>query len=246
MFWTGVINSIKGRIVMNKMVLLAVSLILGGMLIGADATYADDLQPVRLPKPQINKGKPLMQALADRSSARSFSAEKLSDQELSNLLWAAFGINRTDTGKRTAPSAVNWQETDIYVAMAGGLYLYDAKNNMLRQIVSQDIRALTGKQDFVREVPVNLVYVADFAKMGNASKEEKVLYSAADAGFIAENVYLYCASEGLGTVVRGSIDRQALATAMRLRPEQKIILAQSVGYAKRVAMGTPQDLSGKP
>ena len=98
----------------------------------------------------------------------------------------------------------------------------------------------------MKEVPVNLVYVADFSKMVNASKEEKVLYSAADTGFIAENVYLYCASEGLGTVVRGSIDRQALAKEMKLRTDQKIILAQSVGYAKRVAMGDSDDMSRKP
>ena len=116
----------------------------------------------------------------------------------------------------------------------------------MKPVLSQDIRALTGRQDFVKEVPVNLVYVADFSKMGNALKEEKDLYSAADTGFIAENVYLYCASEGLGTVVRGSIDRQALATAMKLRSDQKIILAQSVGYAKRVAMGDSEDVSGNP
>ncbi len=231
---------------MNRIVLLSVSLMLAGLLVVSNSTFADDLKPIKLPKPQINKGKPLMQALADRSSARSFSAEKLSEQELSNLLWAAFGINRSETGKRTAPSAVNWQETDIYVATADGLYLYEAKNNMLRQVLSQDIRALTGRQDFVREVPVNLVYVADFSKMVNASKEEKALYSAADTGFIAENVYLYCASEGLGTVVRGSIDRQGLAKAMKLRSDQKIILAQSVGYAKRVAMGDSDDMSRKP
>ena len=231
---------------MNKIVLLTVSLMLAGLLVVSNSAFADDLKPVKLPKPQITKGKPLMEVLADRSSARSFSAEKLSDQELSNLLWAAFGINRSDTGKRTAPSAVNWQETDIYVATADGLYLYDAKNNMLRQVLSQDIRALTGRQDFVKEVPVNLVYVANFSKMVNASKEEKDLYSAADTGFIAENVYLYCASEGLGTVVRGSIDRQALAKAMKLRTEQRIILAQSVGYAKRVAMGDSDDMSRKP
>jgi SagB-type dehydrogenase family enzyme len=231
---------------MNRIVLLTVSLMLAGLLVVSNSTFADDLKPIKLPKPQITKGKPLMQALADRSSARSFSAEKLSYQELSNLLWAAFGINRSDTGKRTAPSAVNWQETDIYVATADGLYLYDAKNNMLKQVLSQDIRSLTGRQDFVREVPVNLVYVADFSKMVNASKEEKDLYSAADTGFIAENVYLYCASEGLGTVVRGSIDRQALAKAMKLRTEQRIILAQSVGYAKRVAMNDSDDMSRKP
>jgi SagB-type dehydrogenase family enzyme len=157
----------------------------------------------------------------------------LPDQVLSNLLWAAYGINRPDTGKRTSPSAVNWQEIDIYVATADGLYVYHAKTHTLAPLSSGDIRPATGRQDFVKEAPVNLIYVADFSRTGTAPKEDRELYSAADTGFISQNVYLYCASEGLATVVRGSIDRQALARAMKLRPDQKIILAQSVGYPKK-------------
>jgi len=145
-------------------------------------------------------------------------------------LWAASGVNRPDSGKRTAPSAVNWQELDIYVATAEGLYLYDAKSHRLNPILSEDIRALTGRQPFVREAPVNLVYVADFSRMGRGTNEEKEFYPAADTGFIAQNVYLFCSSEGLATVVRASIDRPALAKVMKLRPDQKITLAQSVGY----------------
>jgi nitroreductase len=128
---------------------------------------------------------------------------------------------------------VNRQEIDIYVATADGLYLYDAKAQLLKPILSEDIRAMTGRQDFVKEAPVNLIYVADFSRMGNAPKGDKELYSAADTGFISQNVYLYCTSERLATVVRGSIDRAALAKAMKLRPDQKIILAQSVGYPKK-------------
>ena len=195
--------------------------------------FAEEIKLSLLPKPQVDGGRPLMQVLKERSSSRSFSSEKLSAQVLSNLLWAAFGINRPDTGKRTAPSAVNWQEIDIYVATADGLYLYEAKSQTLKLILSDDIRALTGRQDYVREAPVNLIYVADFSKMGAAPKEDKELYSAADTGFISQNVYLYCASERLATVVRGSIDKQALAKTMKLRPDQKIILAQSVGYPKK-------------
>jgi len=195
--------------------------------------FAEEIKLVLLPAPKLDGGRPLMQVLKDRSSSRSFSVEKLSPQTLSNLLWAAFGINRPDSGKRTAPSAVNWQEIDIYVATADGLYLYDAKSQSLKLILSDDIRFLTGRQDFVKEAPVNLIYVADLSRMGTASKEDKELYSAADTGFISQNVYLYCASERLATVVRGSIDRQALAKAMKLRPDQKIILAQSVGYPKK-------------
>jgi nitroreductase len=117
--------------------------------------------------------------------------------------------------------------------MAEGLYLYDAKNHVLNPVLLKDIRALTGKQDFVKDAPVNLIYVADFSKMVNASEEDKKLYSAADTGFISQNVYLFCASEGLATVVRGSIDREALAKAMNLRADQKIILAQTTGYPKK-------------
>jgi SagB-type dehydrogenase family enzyme len=196
-------------------------------------SFAEELRPIQLPNPQLGGGRPLMQVLKDRSSSRSFSSEKLSSQVLSNLLWAAFGINRPDLGKRTAPSAMNWQEIDIYVAIADGLYLYDARAQILKPILSEDIRAMTGRQDFVREAPINLIYVADFSRMGSATKEEKELYSAADTGFISQNVYLYCASERLATVVRGSIDKTALAKAMRLRPDQQIILAQSVGYPKK-------------
>jgi SagB-type dehydrogenase family enzyme len=152
---------------------------------------------------------------------------------LAGLLWAACGINRPESGKRTAPSAVNRQEIDIYVAAANGLYLYDAKSNTLKPILADDIRSLTGRQAFVKDAPINLVYVSDYAKFDKGTEEEKLVYSAADTGFISENVYLYCASEGLATVVRAAIDKPALGKAMKLRPEQKIILAQTVGYPKK-------------
>lgn len=196
-----------------------------------------ELKAIQLLKPQVDRGRPLMQALKDRSSSRSFSSEKLPLQVLSNLLWAASGVNRPETGKRTAPSAMNRQEIDIYVATADGLYLYNAKDHILKPVLGEDIRAITGRQGYVKEAPLNLIYVADFSRMGEAAKEEKEFYSAADTGFIGQNVYLFCASEDLATVVRGSIDRKALAKAMKLRPDQRIILAQSVGYPKRIAMG---------
>jgi SagB-type dehydrogenase family enzyme len=173
-----------------------------------------------------------MQALKDRHSTREFSRQKLSPQVLSNLLWAAFGVNRPD-GRRTAPSAMNWQEVDIYVATEEGLYVYDAKANALNTVSTQDVRAATGTQDFVKDAPANLVYVADLAKTGRARGEEQTLYLGADTGFIAQNVYLFCASEGLAAVVRGSVDRAVLAKAMKLRPEQKIILTQTVGYPQK-------------
>jgi SagB-type dehydrogenase family enzyme len=191
---------------------------------------ADELKSIKLPPPQTDRGKSLMQALKERKSDRSFSTKKLPVNVLSNLLWAAHGINRTESGKRTSPSASNWQEIDIYVATVEGLYLYEAKGHELKLVLGQDIRASTGRQPFVGKAPVNLVYVADFSKMGGATAEEKNLYSAADTGFISQNVYLYCASEGLATVVRGSLDREELAKTMKLRDSQKIILAQTIGY----------------
>ncbi len=185
---------------------------------------------IKLPAPQTTGGKPLMQALQERQTQRSFAPQPLPQQVLSNLLWAASGVNRPESGKRTAPTARNMQEIDVYVALADGLYLYDAKTHSLQLVVKADLRAATGRQDFVAIAPVNLIFVADFARMGKGSDEEKKFYSATDAGFISQNVYLFCASEGLATVVRGMVDREKLGPAMQLRPEQRIILAQTVGY----------------
>jgi SagB-type dehydrogenase family enzyme len=185
-----------------------------------------------LPAAQTNGGRPLMEVLKARKSSREFSSAKLSPQLLSNLLWAASGVNRPD-GHRTAPSASNRQEIDIYVATADGLYLYDARSHRLVALRSEDLRATTGAQSFAGEAPLNLIYVADFARMSAGSEETRILNSSPDTGFISQNVYLFCASEGLATVVRGSVNRPALAKAMGLRPEQRIVLAQSVGYPKK-------------
>jgi len=216
---------------MKKVLFLATCLTLIFFIFSS--TFAEELKPIQLTNPQTDGGRPLMQVLKERRSGREFSSEKLPMQILSNLLWAAFGVNRPESGRRTAPSAVNWQEIDIYVAMAEGLFLYDAKAHLLKPVLKEDIRALTGRQAFVKEAPISLVYVADFSRMTRGSSEDKEFYAAADTGFIAQNVYLYCASEGLATVVRASIDRPTLAKAMNLRPDQKITLSQTVGYPKR-------------
>jgi len=194
---------------------------------------AQELKGIQLVKPQMDSGRLLMHVLKDRKSSREFSNRKLPIRVLSNLLWSACGVNRPDSGKRTVPSAKNWQEMDVYVATEKGLYLYDAQKHRLNPVFAQDIRALTGSQSYVKDAPVNLIYVADYGRMGNAANDVKDLYSAIDAGFIGQNVYLYCASEGLATVARGTIDRAALGQAMKLRPEQRIILSQSVGYPKK-------------
>jgi SagB-type dehydrogenase family enzyme len=185
-----------------------------------------------LPAAQKTGGMPLMDALAKRATARAFDPRDLSTQQLSNVLWAAFGINRPD-GKRTAPSAMNRQETDIYVLLKQGVYVYDAKGHRLTQVLTEDVRSLDSRQDFVKEAPLTLVFVADLARMGSGPAQEKESTAAIDAGFISQNVYLYCASEGLATGVRGWVDRDALGKGLGLRPDQKIIAAQSVGYPKK-------------
>ena len=212
------------RISMRKSALLLT-------LVVCIAVQAQDLKPIQLPTAQTDGGRPLMQVLKERKTQREFSPEKLPMQVLANLLWAAFGINRPDGG-RTAPSAMNWQEIDIYVALGDGLFLYNAKANRLEPILAQDMRAATGTQAFVAAAPLNLVYVADRSKTGQSGSEAE-LFTAADVGFISENVYLFCTSEGLATVVRGSVDRAALAKIMKLGPNQKVLLAQTVGYPKK-------------
>ncbi len=212
---------------MKSKLLLALSLA-AAFSVGT-AAIAEDLNPVKLPEPQLTIGKPLMEVLKARKTSRDFKDEKIPAQTLSNLLWAAWGINRPDSGKRTAPSARNKQEIDVYVATADGLFLYEAKTHSLQPILSQDIRGATGTQDYVKGAPVNLVYVADYSRITDRDEADRLALAAVDTGFISENVYLYCASEGLATVARALIDRDKLAAIMKLRPDQKITLAQSVG-----------------
>jgi SagB-type dehydrogenase family enzyme len=209
------------------------SIALAAIIVYSTVAYGQELKPIQLLKPQTDGGRPLMQALKDRKSSRAFSNKKLPLQVLSNMLWAAFGINRPDSGKRTAPTAVNWQEIDIYVALKEGLYLYNAKARILKPILKKDIRAAVGRQHFTQDAPVNLIYVVDKSRMGKASEDNKTFYSATDTGFISQNVYLFCASEGLATVVLGYVDKPNLAKKMGLRSNQKIILTQPVGYPKK-------------
>ena len=187
-------------------------------------------QSIQLPPPQKTGGMPLMEALAKRSTSRAFATNELSSQQISSLLWAAFGINRPD-GKRTAPSAVDRRETDIYVLLKQGAYVYSAVSNKLDLIVTNDIRALGGMQSFVKDTPVTLVFVADLAKAGGDTAGNRDFINI-DAGYISQNVYLFCASEGLVTGARAMVDKKALGEQLRLRPDQLIVLAQSVGYPK--------------
>ncbi len=187
---------------------------------------------IELPKPAMEGGMPLFQALKARQSGREFSAERLPLPVLSNLLWAAWGVNRPD-GRRTAPSASNRQEIDVYLAMADGLYLYEPGPHRLKFVLASDLRARTGTQAFAGEAPLNLVYVADYARMATAKPEDRPVWAAADAAFIGQNVYLFCASEGLVSVFRALVDREALGKAMNLRPDQHVTFAHTVGYPRK-------------
>ena len=193
-----------------------------GLTILATSVFAADIQ---LPAPVKTGGMPLMEALAARQSQRTFSSQPLSEQQLANLLWAACGINR-ESGKRTAPTARNAQEIDVYVALTSGLYRYDAPANKLVQILETDIREDVGNAPFTQQAPVGLIYVADAAKL----KSE--VFQATDTGYISQNVYLFCASEKMSTVVLGGFNREKLSGILKLTPEQTIILTQPVGFPR--------------
>ncbi|MGA1977261.1 MAG: SagB/ThcOx family dehydrogenase [Bacteroidales bacterium] len=213
---------------MKRKIFIAIALLSAGFIFNKA-----DSQDIKLPAPDKTGGKPLMQALNERQSTRSFTKDTLTIRQLSNLLLAGWGINRPDQKKRTAPSARNIQEIDIYVALPSGLYQYDAVSNVLKQIHDRDIRKLCGSQDFVGTAPVNLVYVADMGKTGKKEgdeiKDSDLLWSYANTGFIAQNVYLYCASEDLGCVIRGMVPKDKLAPEMGLRKNQMITLSQTIG-----------------
>jgi len=210
-----------------------IALVVTVSILLATAAAGQELSAVKLPAPVTTGGKPLMDVLKARQSAREFAADKLSPQVLSNLLWAAWGINRPD-GRRTAPSASNRQEIDIYVTLPEGAYRWDASTNTLHPVASADLRGSTGTQPFPATAPLNLVYVADTAKLNRPGTDpQQMLNVGADAGFISENVYLFCASEGLATVVRASVPKEALAKALKLKEGQIVVLAQTVGYARK-------------
>jgi nitroreductase len=186
-------------------------------------------QSLLLPAPKKTGGLPLMDALAKRATVRAFDSREIPLQQLSSLLWASFGINRPD-GKRTAPSALNRQEADLYVLLKQGAYLYNAVSNQLDLVTREDLRKLGGTQDFVTNAPVTMVIVADLAKMDGTNVATKVNIANLDAGYISQNMYLYCSSEGLATGARLSVNTTALAPRLKLRPDQRILLAHSFGY----------------
>jgi len=187
-------------------------------------------EPIRLPPPRTEGGKPLLSALKLRHSAREYSTRPLAAQTLSELLWAAFGVNRSN-GDRTAPYWRHVMVMDIYAAMTDGVWLYEPKSHILLPYLAADIRSATGLQDFVGVAPLDLIYVAHGERMTDISSSERRVFASVDAGFIGENVYLFCASEGLATVFRAALDYVELARILNLPEEQFVTFAQTVGYA---------------
>ncbi|HJZ39638.1 MAG TPA: SagB/ThcOx family dehydrogenase [Bacteroidales bacterium] len=191
--------------------------------------FAQENKVIKLPEPQLDKGMLLMQALKQRQSIRTYSDREISLQEMANLLWAANGINRKESGRRTVPTAQNKQEIEVYMSNKEGLFRYDAQEHALVTIHNRDIRVLTGTQAYVATAPVNMIIVADLDKMGG-DRQSNLQTANIDAGFVSQNIYLYCASENMATVVRGSVDREMLTPEMGLGPNLYIVVAQTVGY----------------
>lgn len=185
---------------------------------------------ISLPSPNRKGGMPLMEALDKRCSGREFSPRELDLQTLSDLLWATWGYNRET--KRTAPSSHNRQEIDVYVALASGVYIYDALNNVLRWHSDEDLRSETGMQEFVGTAPLNLIFVSDTSKIKGKDERGVIEATFANTGYISQNCYLYCASVGLSTVARAMVDRAILSKRLSLSETQIITLTQSVGWSK--------------
>jgi nitroreductase len=212
---------------MNTLTKLALGLM--GQLKPRPATETG-ARVVALPPPRRSGGMALADALQARESRREFGDAPLGDQRLSDLLWSAAGINRPELGGRTAPSAMNAQEVQLFVAMPQGLFLYDPAGHALQMTLASDVRRVTGYQDFVDSAPLDLVYVADHthSKLVPAAQRES-------AGAMAQNVYLFCAANGLATVIRAWFDHPALSQAMGLGTDQQLLLCQTVGQPKVTA-----------
>lgn len=194
------------------------------------ATIPSSMQkPIELPPPRKSGGMPLFTALQQRRSVRAYAQRPLPLEVLSNLSWAAFGINRPHSGDRTAPYWRHVMVIDLYLAMADGVWVYEPKKHALLPWITDDIRSETGTQDFVAGAPLELLYVAHGERM-DVPAEERRLYASVDAAFIGENVYLFCASEGLGSVFRGAFDGAKLARRLGLADQQFVTFVQTVGY----------------
>lgn len=207
-------------------------LVLGAMgRLRPQPSLGDAPRRIELPAPVREGGLPLMQALGQRRSSRDFRGDPLTMQTMSDLLWAAGGVNREGDG-RTTPSALNAREIVVYVALPQGAYRYEPTSHALTLAAGADLRRVTGYQDFVDEAPMDLVFVADHARMALVPAQQREAFAYVAAGAAAQNVYLYCASSGLSAVLRAWIDREAIAQALGLSMGEQVLLSQTVGYPK--------------
>jgi nitroreductase len=228
---------ISRRVFLKEVSLISLTAIAGSSLLQACDSKPPPVPPTVPIVPTSTPQAPLtkmniMDALKNRKSTNAFQTQSLPKEVLLELLWAAWGINRPGSGKRTAPSAVNAQEIDIYALTAEGAHVYDAKGNQLTPVNSQDLRPRSATQGFMKDAPLHLIFVADYAKYRNIPQSQKELYSSCHTGFIGQNVYLYCAAQGLGAHFYASVDRAGLKNSLKLREDQTVIFGQAVGYPK--------------
>jgi nitroreductase len=227
---------ISRRLFVRNMTVFSAAVLAGSSLLEgcSPSTVAQPTAPTAPPPtnpttaPAAAGSATVWEALKNRKSTNAFQSQPLPKEKLLDLLWAAWGINRPDSGKRTAPSAMNTQEIDLYVLLSDGAYVYDAKQNQLTPVSDQDLQAKTGAMKF-KDAPVHLVFVADYAKYKMGTQSQKELWSSAHTGFIGQNVYLYCASEGLGAHFYAGIDGAALKDSLKLRADQAVLFGQAVG-----------------
>lgn len=211
---------------MRKVQLLLVCLVFSAAALAADKV-------IKLPKPNLKRAGTVMKALSERHSTREYASKALTMADLSDLLWAANGINRNDSGKRTAPSALNKQDVDVYVVMPEGSYLYDAKNHQLNLVAEGDHRgAVAGGQAFVKSAPLSLVLISDISRFGDVKNVRNQLMGAMDAGIVSQNISLFCSSASLATVPRASMDFDQLKKVLKLKDSQMPMINHPVGYFK--------------
>jgi Nitroreductase len=196
------------------------------------AAYAQQLQEIKLNDPDKGRGTAVIKALSDRVSVREFNEKALDIQDLSDLLWAANGINRPD-GRRTAPTASNKQEIDVYAILPEGAYLYDAEAHSLKPIEKGDFRALVaGPQEFAQSAPISLVIVANLEKLGDATLEQTRLIAAVDVGIVCQNINIFCSAVGFANVPRATMNKAELQKVLKLSETQIPLMNNPLGYQK--------------
>ncbi len=209
------------------------TILLGWLVMQAAASFAQEAKPLALNPPQTDRGLPVMEALSVRASVREFDSTTLSIQDLSDLLWAANGINRPDEGKRTASSAQNAQDIDVYACMESGCYLYDAAEHVLKPVAEGDHRPhIAGRQEQVTQAPVICLLVSDISRFRSGTDSLKLVWAAIDAGIVSQNISLFCASTGLATRPRASMDQEKLREVLKLKESQHLMLNHPVSYKK--------------